>query len=196
MSAVAGLVLAAGRGRRFGASPKLLARLGGEVLVRRVALAAIAAGLDPVMVVLGHEAEALGAVLDGLPVHPVLNPSYADGLSTSLRAGLAALPAAVEAVVVLLGDMPCVQAGTVRALTAAFAAGRPAAVVPTYRGQRGNPVLLSAELFTDLRALSGDTGAGPLLRGRAGALELPTDDPAILADIDTPAALARLEGGA
>ena len=188
MSAVAGLVLAAGRGTRFGAEPKLLAALDGQPIVRRTAAAARAAGLDPVIAVTGHAADRVGAALAGLGIRLVRNPSYADGLSTSLAAGIRALPAEAPAVIVLRGDMPGVAPGTIRARVAAFD-GPCAALVPTFAGRRGNPVLLGRRLFPDLCDLTGDSGAGALLRGRADVAELAVDDPAILADIDTRAAL-------
>lgn len=188
MRRVAGLVLAAGQGTRFGPESKLLARIDGEPMVRRVAAAALAAGLDPVLAVTGHRAEGVAAALDGLDIRTVPNPAHAEGLSTSLRAGLDVLPGEVEAAIVLLGDMPLVAPGTIRALAASFD-GRPAAIVPTFEGGRGNPVLLAARLFPDLRRLTGDSGAGALLRARDDVAELALDDPAILADIDTEAAL-------
>lgn len=186
---IAGLILAAGRGTRFGPEPKLLAVLDGQPLVRHAALAALRAGLHPVLAVTGHQSDRVTAALDGLDLAVVRNPAYASGLSTSLRAGLDALPAATRAVVVLLGDMPLVAPATIQALAAAFD-GDQAAIVPTCKGRRGNPVLLAARLFPDLRRLTGDAGAGALLRARPDVLELPVADPAILADIDTPRALS------
>ncbi len=194
MPEVAALLLAAGRGTRFGSSPKLLAAFEGRPLVRHAAEAALSSRLRPVVAVLGaYEAE-VGAALEGLDIVTVRNPVYADGLSTSLRAGIAALPASCPAVVVILGDMPRVTAARIDGLAEAFvAAGRVvSAVVPVQDGRRGNPVLLNlAVLEPGIAALRGDRGAGPLLAGRTDVLELPGDAGTAL-DIDTPDALAAL----
>ncbi|MGU3536891.1 nucleotidyltransferase family protein [Methylobacterium sp. A54F] len=190
------VLLAAGRGTRFGPEPKLLAPLDGRPLVRHAAEAACAAGLGPVVAVVGAHAERVRAVLAGLDLSIVENPSFADGLSTSLRAGLAALPEAVGAAIVLLGDMPRIGPDHLRALARAYrgADPRPAAVVPVAQGRRGNPVLLDLRrLGADLAALHGDRGAGPLLARRPDVLEIP-GDPATALDVDTAAALARAGG--
>ena len=193
MSEVAGVVLAAGRGTRFGESPKLLATLDGRALVRHAAEAALAAGLAPVLVVVGHRAGGVEAALTGLPVRIVPNPDYADGLSTSLRAGFAALPPSAAAAAILLGDMPRVSGGLVRRLAQAWReGGEPVALVPVHDGRRGNPAILSRGLAPAIAELVGDSGAGPLLRGRAGVVEFAVSDDAIRLDIDTPEALARL----
>src|SRR5918997_1962522 len=186
MSDVAAIVLAAGRGTRFGREPKLLARLGGKPLVRRAVEAAVGSIADPVIVVTGHRADEIEASLQGFPIHIVHNASFAEGLSTSLKAGFAALPEEVKAAVILLGDMPLIDAGLIDTLVNRWReTGLPAALVPTLNGKRGNPVVLSRELESMVNGLSGDAGAGPGLRGRAGVVEWPTTDPAILQDIDT-----------
>jgi molybdenum cofactor cytidylyltransferase len=189
----AAIVLAAGRGTRFAAGPKLLAPLDGKPLVRHVAEAAAASAARPVLVVTGYRAAEVEACLAGLPVAFVPNPSYADGLSTSLRAGFAALPEGAPAAIVLLGDMPTVSAALIDRLLAAWGeAGAPAALVPAFAGRRGNPVVLSAALRPEIARLTGDAGAGPLLRGRADVREWPLDDPAVGQDVDTVEALGAL----
>lgn len=194
---VAAIVLAAGLGRRFGAMPKGLARFDGVPLVRRAALTALASRAEPVLVVLGHEADALAAVLADLPVRRVDCPDYADGLSASLKAGFAALPTQTRAAVVCLADMPLVGAGVIDALIDAHGA-RPdaAAIVPVHDGERGNPVLLTRRLAPDIARLAGDRGAGPILRGRTDVVDLPWSDDTILCDADTPERLAALEARA
>jgi molybdenum cofactor cytidylyltransferase len=184
------VLLAAGRGTRFGPAPKLLGLLDGEPLVRHAARAALASRLGPVAVVLGAHAPAVRAALDGLDLTFVENPAHAEGLSTSLRAGLAALPER-EAVLVLLGDMPRIGAHHLHALADAYVEGD-AAVVPVHAGQRGNPVLLDRRrLAADLATLDGDRGAGRLLARRPDVREIALDA-AVLADVDTPAGLAAL----
>lgn len=193
---IGAIVLAAGRGTRFGEAPKMLAVLAGRPLVRHVAEAALAGRLRPVLVVVGHRAEEVGAALDGLPVALVENPAFAEGLSTSLKAGAAALPAGLGGAFVLLGDMPLVGAGLIGRLAEAWReAGQPAALVPTYGGKRGNPVLLGRAILDRVGTLSGDAGAGPLLKSEPGILAWPVDDPAVAVDIDTPEALAAAADG-
>ncbi len=171
MSGVAAILLAAGRGTRFGKEPKLLARFGGKALVRHVAEAAVQSTADPVIVITGHRAEDVQAELTGLPVHFVYNPLFADGLSTSLKAGFSALPPEARAAIVLLGDMPFVRSELIDALIAGWQGrGEPAALVPVLNGQRGNPVVLSRALQTAIEGLSGDVGAGAILRGRPDIL--------------------------
>jgi molybdenum cofactor cytidylyltransferase len=191
MSAVAAMILAAGQGTRFGPEPKLLSPLHGKPLVRHVAEAALASSVTPVIVVTGHRAGEVAAALIDLPLRIVRNPAYAEGLSTSLKAGLTCCPAEKEAVVVLLGDMPLIGSDLISALVSAWD-GRSSAVVPTLHGQRGNPALLSRALFGEIEELQGDAGAGAILRRRSDVIEMPVDDPAVLQDVDTADALTAL----
>jgi molybdenum cofactor cytidylyltransferase len=192
MSHVAAIVLAAGRGTRFGDELKLLAQIGGKALVRYVAEAAANSTADPVIVVTGYCSNEVEAALHGLPVQILYNALYAQGLSTSLRAGFSALPPTTRAAVILLGDMPFVKADLIDALVAGWRErGEPAALVPTLDGRRGNPVVLSRDLQAVIEDLSGDGGAGSLLRERSDVLEWPTTDPAVAQDIDTREELAK-----
>jgi molybdenum cofactor cytidylyltransferase len=186
MSDVAAILLAAGRGTRFGQEPKLLARIDGKALVRHAAEAAVQSSLDPVIVVTGHHAVEIEAVLQQLPVQVIHSSLFADGLSTSLRAGFSALPLDTRAAVILLGDMPFVSASLIDALVINWRSrGEPAALVPTLYGQRGNPVVISRDLHPMIEELTGDSGAGPALRRRPDVLEWPTEDPAVICDIDS-----------
>jgi molybdenum cofactor cytidylyltransferase len=171
---------------------KLLLEIRGEPLVHRVARVALEAGLDPVVAVTGHDADAVREALHGLRLEPVHNPAYAEGIASSLRAGLRALPPAVEAAVVLLGDMPRIDVRHLRTLMGAFDPGRGASVcVPTWQGTRGNPVLWGAAHFPELLALRGDRGARGLLAAHADSLrEVTMPDDAVLHDVDDAAALA------
>jgi molybdenum cofactor cytidylyltransferase len=192
---VSAVVLAAGRSTRMG-SNKLLATVQAKPILRHVVEAALASGAEPLFVVTGHEADRLTRVLAGLPITAVHNPHYADGLSTSLKTGLGAVPDTSAGALILLGDMPNVTADIINRLLAAFAANpTAAAVVPTVAGQRGNPVLIGRNLFSAVSGLSGDVGARRLLdlAGEA-VIEVPIDDPAVLLDVDTPAALEAMSG--
>jgi len=186
----AGIVLAAGFSRRMGKENKLLVELDGAPIVRHVASTALAAGLDPVTVVVGHQAEEVGEALAGLTVSLVANALPAAGLSSSLRTGIRALDADTRAAIVLLGDMPWVDAADVAGLVDAYdpAAGRDICV-PVHDGRRGNPVLWSSRFFQELTRLQGDHGARRLLERHAAAVHEVPAGPGVLLDVDTPAAL-------
>jgi molybdenum cofactor cytidylyltransferase len=192
---VAAIVLAAGQGRRMGGANKLAATIAGRPLARIAAEAAVASKADPVVVVTGHEPERVGASLAGLDVAVVHNPDFADGLSTSLRRGIAALPEDVDGAVVLLADMPAVDAATVDRLVEAFdpAAGT-LIVLPTFGGKRGNPVLWSRRLFAEVAAVTGDTGGRHLIGQHADAVVEVEVGPGVAIDVDTPEALAAAGG--
>ncbi|KRE00160.1 4-diphosphocytidyl-2C-methyl-D-erythritol kinase [Bosea sp. Root381] len=193
---VAGLVLAAGRSTRMGEANKLLQTVRGKPMLRHAVEAQLASCARPVIVVTGHQREAVAQALDGLEVQLVHNPDFASGLAGSVKAGLAALPETATGVVVSLGDMPNVTSAVIDRLAQVFAESAEAlAVVPTLLGQRGNPVLLSRALFAEVAKLDGDQGARRLLDAAGEALmEVPLDDPAIALDIDTPEALAAVKG--
>jgi molybdenum cofactor cytidylyltransferase len=198
MADVAALILAAGMGTRFDAGPqasKGMALLHGKALVRWVAEAALASQATEVVVVTGHADAGIEAALESLPLRFVYNPTFAEGMAGSLRAGMAALPIDVSGAVVLLADMPRVTAAIIDALIACFEAGglETDAVVPVRNGVQGNPVLLGRSIFAAVATLSGDPGARRLLTdtGRR-VLSCPIDDEAIEIDVDTPAALAAL----
>lgn len=194
MPTIAAVVLAAGQSRRMGRDNKLLAVIDGKTMVARVVDAVLASPARPVVVVLGHQAETVRTALSGRDVTFVVNPDFAEGLSTSLRAGIAALPAGVDGALVCLGDMPNVKPEHVDRLIAAFnpTEGR-AICVPTKDGKRGNPVLWAARFFAEMKTVAGDVGAKHLIGEFADLVrEVPIDDPGVLLDIDTPQALAAL----
>jgi molybdenum cofactor cytidylyltransferase len=174
---------------------KLCAEVDGEPMVRRVVRAALASSARPVIVVTGDQADAVTAALAGLEVRRVHNPDHAAGMSTSLRAGIAAAGEAAGALI-CLGDMPLVTAAHLDALIGAAAqAGGDAILVPTCERKRGNPVLWPRRDFAEIAALTGDVGARALLERHADRVQLVAlDDPAILTDVDTPDALAALRG--
>ncbi len=198
---VAAIVLAAGRSTRMGGPNKLLETISGKPLVRIAAEQALSSRASPVVVVSGHERARVEAALAGLDVRLVHNPDYPQGLSTSVRAGLAALPPESEAAIVCLGDMPQVTSALIDRLIAAFDPERNALVVlPTFDGKRGNPVLWSRRFFPELMALEGDVGARHLIGAYPEVVtEVPVENAAAMADIDTPDALraakAEMERG-
>jgi molybdenum cofactor cytidylyltransferase len=188
---VAALILAAGLSSRFGDGHKLLADLDGKPVLRHVVEHATASSASPVLLVTGHRADEVRAVA-GPDVTAIHNPAYAEGLASSLRAGLGALPQGLDGVIVCLGDMPDVSSATFEALIAAFnpVEGR-AICLPVIGGKRGNPTLWGLQFLPELMRLEGDSGARSLLGPHAEwVCEVPVDDPGILHDYDTPASLA------
>jgi molybdenum cofactor cytidylyltransferase len=191
---IAGIVLAAGRSSRLGRNKHLLP-LQGEPLLRHTLRRALDSRLDEVMLVLGHEADAvLTEAAAGLPVRAVVNPDYAAGQSTSVRAGLAALAPETEAAVFMLGDQPGIAGETIDALIAAWRERGASVVAPRYTDRVGNPVLFDRRVLPELSALTGDRGARPIVEAhrRAGNLLLvPVAGPAPR-DVDTDADYAAL----
>jgi molybdenum cofactor cytidylyltransferase len=188
------VILAAGRSSRMGGRNKLTEEVDGRPIVRHVAEAALASRGRPVVVVTGHQADAVAAKVEGLDLRIVHNPDFADGMSTSLRAGIAALPDGLDGAVVALGDMPGVGPAHLDRLIAAFEPkeGR-SIVVPVFEGRRGNPVLWGAEHFAAMMAVEGDTGARQVIADNAeSVVEVDLKSNAVLVDVDTPEALARL----
>ncbi len=187
-------MLAAGRGLRFGGEiPKPLLHLGGRPLVAHAVAAAIGSGLAPVVVVVSDDrtAAALGAVPGAVLI--ARNPAPEQGISSSLQVALQALEAdaSVSAVVVGLADQPLVGSDAYRRVAGAQDGGAQLAVA-TYRGVRGNPVLIGRAHWEEALALAGDEGARVLLR-RHGAVEVPCDGTGEPTDVDTPEDLIALE---
>ena len=146
------------------------------------------------IVVTGHQRERVEAALAGLPVEFVHNADFADGLGTSLRAGIGALPAQSDGVIVCLGDMPQVDAAIIDRLVGALAPDKGMLVaVPSIDGKRGNPVVWSRRFFPELMAVEGDVGARHLINRYSEAVaEVPLTGHAALTDVDTPEALAAV----
>ena len=200
--AVAGVVLAAGSSTRMGRN-KLFFDLGGETLLRRVVRRAIDAGLDPVIVVVGHEAERARAELLGLPCTPVDNPDHALGINRSLRTGISRVPETARAAVVMLADMPFVTSRMVAGLVARYRDSAAPLVISAYGDVNAPPMLYDRALFPDLRQMQGEgCGRQVVRRHRDEAVALSWPE-AALQDIDVPedyerikAELARLAVGA
>jgi molybdenum cofactor cytidylyltransferase len=164
-------------------------------LIRIVTEHVLASKARPVIVVTGHQRERVETALKGLPVKLVHNPNFADGLGTSLRAGIAALPPEPDGAIVCLGDMPQVDAAIIDQLIDGFDPDNGAlVVVPTIEGKRGNPVLWSRRFFPDLMAVEGDVGARYLIgRYTEAVAEVPLTGTAALTDVDTPEAFQAVK---
>ncbi|HEX6960079.1 MAG TPA: molybdopterin-binding/glycosyltransferase family 2 protein [Ferrovibrio sp.] len=190
---IAALILAAGLSRRFGDGHKLLAEIDGKPVIRHVVEAALASSARPILLVVGHQAEAIRQAAGTGDFSVVDNPAYKEGLAASLRAGLTALPPGLDGVLICLGDMPDVGPAALEKLIAAFnpTEGR-AICLPTHDGKRGNPTLWGLQFLPDLLRLEGDTGARSLFGPYADWIcEVPVNEPGILLDYDTPAMLAQ-----
>jgi len=183
--AVDGILLAAGSSTRLG-QPKQLLNFGGKPLVRHVAEVALASRLRELIVVVGNQASLVSDALAGLAVRIVENPDFLQGQSTSLRAGVAALPADLAAAMVLLVDQPFVDAELINRLIAHYECTGALIVAPEHAGQRGNPVLFDASLLAELRLVTGDVGARDVIRRHRDALmTVSLDDARAFLDVDT-----------
>ncbi len=189
--AIGAIVLAAGMSSRMG-SNKLLEDVGGKPMIRHTVEAALASQAETVLVVTGKAAPAIRKTLDSLNVQFIDNPDFSKGLSTSLKAGLNALPEDCDGAVVLLGDMPGVDTALIDRLIAGFDPGEDRAIcVATRHGKRGNPVLWARRFFPEMLAIEGDVGARHLISTYGELVcEIEASDDAPLTDIDTPEALA------
>jgi molybdenum cofactor cytidylyltransferase len=189
---IAAIVLAAGQSRRMEGRNKLVEDFNGRPLVRRAAEAAVESKASPVIVVTGKDGDDVRRALMGLDVRFVDNSDFAEGLSSSLKAGIRAVPEESTGAVICLGDMPQVTSALIDKLIAGFAPERGAMIVaPVKGGQRGNPVLWARRFFPELLKLEGDIGARRLASFYdEGLLEIEVEDDGAFADIDTPEALA------
>ena len=193
MSGVSAIVLAAGAGSRFGGG-KLLAPLGGRTLIEATLNGLREAPVDETIIVVGSEGERLRSVSTAYGARVVENPCWAEGMSTSVRAGLAACSPGSRAAVVALADQPLVGSEAVERLVEAFEGGARVAVA-TYGGKQRNPALFAREVWPLLeREMSGDRGARAVLTRHPDLVtEVACDDVADPADVDTVDDLRRLQ---
>lgn len=195
-SPVAGIVLAAGSSVRMGRN-KLLLEIGGETVLRRAVRCALDAGLSPVLVVLGPEPERAAAELSGLGATAIVNPDHALGQHVSLRRGIEAVPAAAEAVLVLLADMPFVTPEMASELARRYRDARPRLVVSRYGAATAPPTLYDRSLFPDFTGDACGRDVVKLHWEEALVLDWPPDS---LLDLDDEGdyrrALGRLGGPA
>ena len=182
---VAGVILAAGRSSRMG-SPKQLLPCKGRTILDQVVSHALDSDLDSVVVVLGHVAETIRKRVDLTFVSVVENRDHAQGQSSSLKKGLAAVADGCDGAMFLLGDQPLVGHETINLLIQAFLGALPPIVVPLYKGKRGNPVIIHKDLFPMIETLTGDTGARKLFDlYRQSIMAVYTQERGILFDVDT-----------
>ncbi len=181
------LVLAAGTSSRLG-RPKQLLELDGKPLVAHVVEAALAAPIDGVVVVIGSHASEIELELRNYPVYRVFNPHFAEGQGASMAAGVRAMPSTVDAVVMLLADMPQIEPDVIGGVVDRWRATRAPAVVTQYRGGRGHPVLFDRSAFTELARLEADTGGREVLSALGDLVEvMAVDADGPPCDVDTDA---------
>ena len=189
--AVAAVVLAAGSSSRLG-QPKQLAPIAGRPALAYTLDALRASRVDRIMLVLGHAADEIAAALDLTDITVVRNDAYAEGQSTSVRAGVKSLGDDVAAALMVVGDQPLLAPTVVDAILRAYEQTGGPFIVPVYDGEWGNPVLLARATWPLLENLKGDTGARPILRKHMDmVLEVPMPG-SLLDDIDTPDDYARI----
>lgn len=189
---IATVILAAGQAKRMGRLKQLLPWGKDTILGKTIDLFQ-QANTGPIYVVVGSQATAVKEALGERQVVWVHNPDFAQGMSSSLQAGLGALPEETEAVLLALGDLPLINPDTVRKMVVLFRQGRHPLVVPRYQGRTGHPVLIAKEFFPQLMVLKGDQGARGLLKEKQELVcYLEVDDPGICQDIDDPQTYARL----
>lgn len=187
---VAAIILSAGKSERMG-SPKALLQYRGQSFLATILAAIASARMAPVIVVAGHHYDAISKEFPGVQI--AFNPDYEQGMSTSVQAGIRALPVGLDGAAVFLVDHPMVDRQTIDALVARLAPGR--IVVPVHDGRRGHPVLFAAELFDEILGLKSDQGLNTVVRRQPErVIEVFVENAGVLRDIDTPEQFARLLG--
>jgi len=191
---IAGLILAAGESRRMGRDKALLTYQGRsflETIINNLG----AAGIEKVTVVLGHHAEIIQRAMNLAAVRVVINPDYQRGQTSSLQLGLAAAAAdSPEAVILCLVDHPAISSEVIARLRERFQSTRPPVLIPTHKGQRGHPVVISQTLLPELLALPPEEPANTVIRKYREVTQfVEVADPGILLDVDDPESYARLE---
>ena len=165
-------------------TPKQLLRIGEETILAKTLESIRASSAGEIILVLGHAADEIAKTVATQDLKIVINPDYQQGMGTSLRSGLAAVSA--EAALIVLADQPWIRAETLNRLIECHQERKPQIMIPTYKGFRGNPVLLDRSVFAEVQALNGDVGCRAIFGDHTeGILKLPVDDPGILLDIDS-----------
>jgi molybdenum cofactor cytidylyltransferase len=190
---IGAVILAAGTSSRMGEAKQLL-RLGGVTLLDQVVHNLRGSRVDEIVIVLGHEAETIKQQTTAKNLKVVVNKSYRQGMGTSLRAGLSALPSEVDAALIVLADQPFVRSATFDRIIDHYQQSNAQIVIPTYKGFRGNPVLLDRSVFSEVMALTGDIGCRAIFGNHLGGIaKVPVEDVGILLDLDSKDDVARLQ---
>jgi molybdenum cofactor cytidylyltransferase len=186
VDSVSAILLAAGRASRMGKLKQLMP-LGESTILEQTLDNLLGSKLSDIVVVLGYKAEDIRKRLSGRPVKIVVNPLYRQGMGTSIAAGLKFVDSQARAVMLVLGDQPYVDSATIDRLIEAFIGSKKGIAIPTYKGQRGHPLIFDRKYQAPLSRLKGDVGGREIIRENPeDVLEVPVDGEGILIDIDTP----------
>jgi len=192
-SRIGAVILAAGTSSRMGEAKQLL-RLGESTLLDQVVENVRGSQVDEIVIVLGHEAETIKERTAIKSLHVVINESYRQGMGTSLRTGLSALSAGARAALIVLADQPFVRSATLDRIIDHYRQSGAQIVVPTYKGFRGNPVLLDRSVFSEVMTLTGDIGCRAIFGNHSeGIVKVPVEDVGILLDLDSKHDVERLQ---
>jgi len=190
--AVTAIVLAAGMSRRMGV-PKQLLPSGDKTLVERVLESVGNSSVGEIVLVLGHAADQIREQIPGEGIRIIVNKAYQEGMGSSLRVGIGAIGSDTQAALIVLADQPFVRSATLDRMIEHYQGFRPQIILPTYRGFRGNPVLLDRSVFAEVATVRGDIGCRAIFGNHLEEIaRLEVDDPGILLDVDTPEDLERL----
>jgi molybdenum cofactor cytidylyltransferase len=191
---VAGVLLAAGTSSRMG-SNKLLFELDGESLLRGAVRRALVGGLSPLLVVLGHESDRAWREIEDLPCQWALNPLYQEGINSSLKAGILAVPKEARAAMVMLADMPYVTPEMIAAMIDRYRTSEAPLVISDYEGVNAPPMLYDRSLFGELLAMTGEGCGRQVVKRHREEAEVMKWPAAALADLDVPEDYARMRAG-
>lgn len=185
---ISAIVLAGGLSRRMGEKNKLHLQIGGVPILRRSVETLLTSNLGEIVVVLGHEYELTKKMIDDLPVRSVYNDDYADGQMTSVHCGLSALTQDCSGVMVALGDQPALTVNDINFLVDAYnARGKAQVVMPTYKGNRGNPIIISEQSRQDISAGKRKLGCRRFIRDNPELVQMvEMNSPSVIIDLDTP----------
>lgn len=191
---IAGLILAAGESRRMGRDKALLT-YHGKSFLETIVENLRAAGIEKITVVLGHHADAIQRAVNLANVGVIVNPEYEQGQTSSLQKGLASLASeSAEAAILCLVDHPAISSAVLSQLVERFEASHPPVLIPTYKGERGHPVVISQAVFPELLALPSGQPANTVIRKYRDVTQfLEVAERGILVDVDEPDAYERLE---
>lgn len=183
---ICAIILAAGESRRMG-TPKLLLPFAGTTVIGHVVDQVLRSRVDQTFVVVGHEADHIATELSGRPISIAINSQYREGMFTSVRCGIRALPRQCDAIMLLLGDQPRITSGLIDEMTRAFPTAGKIILVPVYQGRRGHPILFSARYREEILTHYDDVGLrGLLLAHSDEILEFPVSFSAATSDMDNP----------
>ena len=187
---IMGVILAAGNSTRMGKGNKLLKNIGGAPLVRNTAIEMLKSDLDACSIVLGYQSDKVAAVIKDLDIKLILNPRWEKGQSSSLMAAINNLDATYTDILIMLGDLPAVKSSHINRIIEEhlLTDNRKSKItIPSFKGQKGNPIIWGRSFFNDLSNLEGDVGGRALFSEHPAAINLiEMDDPCVLTDLDTP----------